>query len=52
MKIEQTLMCILFAICALMVITVMAAMLTAHIPPVQMAHSTLKSLPLAAFASF
>lgn len=49
---EQALMCVLFAVCVLLVIGVMVTMLTAHIPPVQLAHSTLKSLPLAAFASF
>lgn len=49
MKTEQALMCILFALCVVLVFGAMALMLTAHVPPVQLAHSTLKSLPLAAF---
>lgn len=51
MKYEQILMCVLFVACTALVISGLVAMLSADIQPLQLAHSTVKSLPLASFTS-
>lgn len=49
MKTEQTLMGLLFVLCATLVLGTVAVMLAAPIAP--MAHSAVQALPLAAFAA-
>lgn len=51
MKTEQVMMYTLFFLCSALVACAVLTMVSVHVPPVHLAHSTLKSLPLAAFAS-
>jgi hypothetical protein len=45
MKTERTLMCLMFALCTVLVAAAVFAMLTSHVAPVQFAHAAAAHLP-------
>jgi len=51
MKTEQTLMSVLFALCTTLVFGTVLVLLTTPLDPVALAHSTMQTLPLAAFSA-